>query len=299
MKKIILLLCSVVLTISFFSCKAKKDNVSSFYEVSSIYVTFEDAVTQYATDIFKGKCLSVKENEDSFEYEFQILERYLGEDVGNTVHVYVRKDYIITAFGEEKYISYNEYDTEYEIDHDYYMVTSRYVGVYWEYDRYFTMCGIHFPISDLSKSTMYSEPIVNHSNISDINNEQILIDYIAKQLEENPNPERKLYLGIKPIDSTDMETIIKESEYVFKVKVGKDCGYGLEDRVTHECTIVDTLKGDLNVSNITILFLRGDVSEGKEYIVAAQRSDGNLFVVSSKNSVFKISKQDELMQYIQ
>ena len=294
MKKIALFLSLIFLILPLLGCNEKVSIVSY---ADGKYLTFEEAVTQYATDFVKAKCIGVKDNDVDVEYKFEVLARYLGEEVGDFIHVYTRKNYCHTAAGENIGISYYEDDISYITGEEYYLVIERFVGVYYDRDRYYTICNIYFPVSDLTKSTMYGELVTNHSGISDISGEQALVDYIVKMLENNPD--RELYYGTKPIDARDMETVIKQSDFVFKVSVGKDCGYGLKDRTTHECTVIESLKGDITTSDITILFLKGDVSEGKEYIVALHQSDTSSFIVSSKNSVFKISKKDRIMKYIQ
>ena len=300
MKKVVLIICTLMFLITAFGCESNKQNNKLPEHASAIYATFEDLI-YLSTDVVKAKCISVVEENYNLKYEFQVLERYVGEETEQNIYVYIPQNRIVSIIdgpsGED--IGYETSQLVYTADESYYLVLSRRKSVYDSNDHYLEVGGnLYIPVSDISKSTLYGQPLTNHSNIEACNSEQQIIDHIVNQLKVNPNEERLLFEGQQYIVSEDFETIIDESPYILKVKL-KEIEYKSETRATYKCTVISTLKGDCaEGAEISIPFFPDTVREGKEYIVALMYSSADLYVLSSKNSVFSKWKENNIVKHL-
>lgn len=124
MKKLFISIFIVVLTFIMFACKSlPKSNIKSddskdvkvHIESSVEYLTFEQLLAS-ATDILKGKCIDIYQNETYIEYKFSVSEQYLGEN-RDVIFVSIPKE-IVNVQG--KYISYNTDDISYNINDSYF-----------------------------------------------------------------------------------------------------------------------------------------------------------------------------------
>lgn len=296
MKKFFSLICIFTLIISCSGC-SKSDNSKEYVERSSvvIYTTLEDSIYQ-ATDIVKATCTDVTLNSDHTEYEFDVLERYVGEDTNQPIHLKIHNQYISVLDTE---MSFDTDDFMYKVDEAYYLIMERNVSVYRDYDTYLDFGPrIYIPAYNVSESTMYGEPLTDHSNIEKCETEQDIIDHIVDQLKNNPNENRKLFFGRKYITSKDTETIIKQSEYVLKVRLDEIIPVNT-DRDPFICTVTETLKGEYEEgTRIDIPFFKGKMKVGDECIVALLYVDKGVYVLSSRNSVFPLRKENKILKYI-
>lgn len=272
------------------------------------YASFEDCIRS-ATDVFKGTCINIIEHLETIEYEFSVTERFLGEDTSSSVFVYVqRHSYTFTNEDGEMIEVNSGYPEEphYEIGAEYYMLLSRDISVYYEHDRYHSFHRqIYLPVADISKSSMYGEPLYEHSELKKLSGEQELRDHIQKVISEIDLSSKPLYSGDPYIKSTDMKSIIEGSEYVIKIKVERKEFEGRENynQNIYRCIVTESLSGEIAKDEIIdITFFPDTVCDGEEYIVAVDLSIDNrtpkLYHFSSKNSLFPIDQYDEIMQII-
>lgn len=296
MKKIFSLICIFALILSYSGCsKSDTSKGRGVMTATVIYTTLEDSIYQ-ATDIVKATCTGVTVNIDHTEYEFDVLERYVGEDTDQPIRL---KIYNKSVWVLDTEISYDTKDFIYKVDEAYYLIMERNVSVYRDYDTYLDLgSNIYIPASNISESTMYGEPLTNHSDIEKCETEQDIIDHITYQLQNNPNENRKLHEGRKYITSKDTETIIKQSEYVLKVRLDEIIPVNT-DRDPFICTVTETLKGEYEEgTRIDIPFFKGKMKVGDECIVALLYVDKGVYVLSSRNSVFPLRKEKKILKYI-
>ncbi len=296
MKKIVALylcICFLILTLS--GCQKEYTQSST---ADAYYFTFEDAI-DHATDIVRAKCITVSDEYDHLLYEFEVLERYLGEDGINTIHVIIHKNRLVVVGNETGNLSFYEQDISYEPNEEYFLVLERQVDALDPVDVYLQSGNSYLPCANLSASTMYGQPILNHSQITSLKSNEDVANYIIHYLETHPIENRPLFNGTKAIDSDDMETIIKQSEFVLKVKIDKRPYRPAKNRETVDCTVITVLKGDIEADTpIEIIFPIDSVREGKTYIVALTYLGSSSFILSSKDSLFKASKEKKIMKYI-
>ena len=307
MKKIIFAAVTLILLFSLTACSKESQSPSDttlnhLSEQRVRYMTFEELVAA-STDIIKGKCVGINHTEKYSEYEFYVVNRYLGEDVSGNIFVYVPKNNVSVIGNEVSTVydiySYNTNDLDFKEGFEYYLVLSRRVSVYLSRDRYINIGGnLFMPANDIANSSLYGEPITKHSQLESIDTEKDLSDYLSKlACEMIDNKQTKPFVGTAYITDTDIDSVIDKSDFIFKIKVGEEVFKGVaDDRYTFDCTVISSLKGSATKDEIArIVFPMGTVEEGKEYIVALTElpdCSPRTFVMSSKNSIYELSSQE-------
>lgn len=300
MKKLSLLICLIVIFSCLCGCQNKTDDqdmISGYMD--GIYFSFEDALAA-STDIVKAKCIAVsypKSNEKA--YEFEIIQRFLGENVTENIFVHCYYKYLVSLGNSEKGYSFMD-DPLFEIGETYYLVLERRVSVYQEHDEYRNSVAlIKIPLSNIQNSTMYGEPLTEHSQIQTLEDEQDIENYIVNYLESNPDSDRLLYNGKKYIMSDDLETIVDGSDFVLKIKI-RDLDHKYDDISFYNCTVISSLKGDVEEEDtVCIKFFEKDVVKGWTYIVTAVFiEETDMFEYSAKDSVYSVFKENKIKNYI-
>ena len=121
-----------------------------------------------------------------------------------------------------------------------------------------------------------------------------LAEYILEAVKDNP----RIADGFPYTVSSDPKEIVAFSDYVFKVQIDDLEAHSPKgDRITGYCIVQETMKGNLEQTDIMIIFPMGQVEKGADYIVAVCGS-GSFFVVSSMNSVFDCSEYDAIKELI-
>ncbi len=307
MKKLLIVILTLTMLLCSSSCSKDEPPQKMFtsfkhdfcVELDVYYNTFEE-LFRSSTDVVRAKCLDVKLSDDEcyIIYGFEISKRFCGEDVGNKINLYVPTFYNI---GSDP--PYDLTDITYEIGNEYYLVLMRYINVYNEEDQYQLVGGnIYLPADNIKNSTMYGEKFTDHSDIGKLKETQHIEDYISLLLTQRDGSER-LYEGWKYIVADDIETIIKNSEYILHVKIGNTIDSTLRKHADHiNCHVIASLKGDVDLnSTVKITFPAGSVTKGSEYIVALSEEnvkEPRSFRFSSKKSLFSTEEADMILQYI-
>ena len=270
-------------------------------DADSVYMTFEQ-LTDKATDIVKGRCVNAIVHESYIDYEFEVINRYLGENVNTNIFVYVPARNVSVL---EKDLSYKLQDICYSVGSEYYLILSRRVDVYLEHDRYMNVgANIYLPASDYSSWTMYGDTIENHTSIDNLNNEKLLVDYFTSIANRKTREDAAMYGGFSYITSDAISSIISNSHHVLKVTISNEVYKGIaQDRNTFDCLVTATLKGNVAVnSTVRIVFPKDSVTEGMQCIVALTEIDNvtpRTFLFSSKNSLFSVDEIDTVIGYIE
>lgn len=304
MKKLSLILCFFVIFSSLlYGCNDIEENDSTISEHADFeYYSMEESLNS-STHILKVKCIDISfpKNDPYYKiYQFQVLESLLGETSEDTIFVYCRhKGLVHTSNGSKRY-SYVA-DPFYEKGEIYYLPLKRKIDVYSEHDKYLAdLALIKIPVSNIQNSTMYGEPLIEHSKISSLETEQDVKNYIVEYLENNPNPDRLSYLGRDYIKSDDLNTIVDNSDYVVKIKV-EDFYRETDDQIFYYCTVKECLKGDLEVGEkIRVRFKKNDVIKGWTYILTATEAyDSPKFLLySAKDSVYTVLRENQITKYL-
>jgi hypothetical protein len=318
MKKIISLIICVFLTLQFCACKVENteeissdafenenktlDTESTKKVISTYkeYVTF-DKCFDYATDVVKAKCIDIITTGQSTEYEFEVIKRFLGEEVENNIFVYVPYDITDT----DPKVVYSDWKAvNYEINSEYYLILSRHCNVYRGKDKYLDYSGdIYIPAFDISKATYYNDPLTAHSSAASLSTEQELVEHIIECIDKRDPKIARVCVGAPYIKETDTQSVISKSEFVLRIKIGEKMhDDNSEICQVFECNVISNLKGNITVGkNIEVAFFPDTVSTGTEYIVALTpfyENELDTFVFSSKNSLFSVDDLEEIQKYL-
>ncbi|MBR5767096.1 MAG: hypothetical protein IKX86_00270, partial [Clostridia bacterium] len=138
--------------------------MSSFYCYN--YSTFENDIN-YATDIVKAECVCKTDYAGYTMYDFEVEERFLGDDNVTVLPVRVSKtQYPVVSENGEQLIRMSSIDSEvnYEIGKRYYLILEKYVSVFEENDFYTNVIiKSLIPADDIKSATKYGEPLCNHA----------------------------------------------------------------------------------------------------------------------------------------
>ena len=260
------------------------------------YLDFEDSL-QTCTDVIIGQFVRALEYESYNELEFKVVETLKGSTSDDTIYVF--EEHIGIGVVGTSY-SYTSGTYNYVPGQKYLLVLERNISVYQEHDRYLQLSDIYIPLSSLSDSMIYNQDIRDHMKEPyKLSTEAELVSYVENIILQAENS--RDYYGTEYSQSDDLATVISESGYILQVKVGELIVVGrFADTETYRCSLQETLQGDWSYltkedldSGIVVVFPRGTVSPGGEYIVLLNKVDANslIFVLSSRISILQMSEK--------
>ena len=304
-KSIVLLILFIIVFMSACTGENRNSNNVKFndkdtlYSVSQdiVYLTFEETIDA-ATNIVQAKYIEMEDLGTYYELLFNIEKQYKGNITEDYLYVYCEKSYVNVP--EKGYIFDNL--GEYITGKSYILLLERHVSVYYEHDMFLILSPTDLPVDTLKDLHIYGqETLTAHSSIteSDTVTFQQFESYITNKVEESPL-QGKSYYGTAYIDSSDIEIIVKDSDYVVRLKP-KTQGDVLASGKTaiYDCEVIKQYKGILDTENIRVKFLLNTVDINSEYIVAINDSAvSGLYILSSKNSVMSVDRENQILSLI-
>ena len=301
MKKITAFIFALIITVfSFSSCKSENE-IQNQRLIE--YRTFEESLKNsvHGIVIAEFKSSEGKNAMGSFEYKFKIKETLYGEDLGKEIIVSSLGSDIVDVSGTDISYSINE-TPEYKKGEEYILLLSKFRSVYNEGDG--DLISIpssqpFLPLSDLTQSKMYNEPITKHSHLTENDlNPETLIAYI-KDIKKD---DTKVYWGNEYIHSGKLEDIVIGSDYIIELEVGEEVDKDASPVTdAFKCTFLKSYKGDFSIdgNEREILFLQGTVKTGKKYIVCFRISDdGKGIRLAAKKGVYSVGKADKIEEIL-
>ena len=234
-------------------------------------------------------------------HEFEVLEYLRGEKQEKTVYVYENPS---------GWDGHSTYDIEYEKGKSYLLLLRRDITPFENGPKLTSVAyEMYIPLTADRKIDTLSSRYCRFSLEEKIKDEALkaaLLDgNFAEALLEKikENPYKLNHAGF--IEETDMESILKRSEQVVRVKITKS--HRVSENYFSEIynmRVKAVYKGDCNVGDTNLLILPRDFQEG-EYIIAIQRiyqkPFSNLFgdilgsfVITSKNSIYEIEAEENV-----
>ena len=264
------------------------------------YMYFEDLMN-YVTDLVEAKYLGAEATVDPsvFYLKFETVKNIRGNGVDETVYVQIHpSEYYVN----EKNVSFStsDFDKQYVPGLTYLLLLARWSSVYNDYDLFGLVTdSLVLPLDDLNnpdeqshRLTLYGTDLSDHfreeETLSSFKNGN-LENYILEKVKNNP-----LCKGYDYIKSTDPVEVIRQSEFIFKIKVDeKEIESFDGSRATYSCQVEEVLRGNAVSQWISITFLSGTVEIGKSYVVALNNTGGAAYyTLSSKQSLFNTSDID-------
>jgi len=298
MKKLVaLLIFLIIFALTITSCANKsqepqlalKNNgeLMENVELSTMYFPFETAIAA-SSHFLKANFLSMVKVGENIVYYFAVQENYFGSETPATISV---RKYI----GEE---------ISYEQGHAYYLLLQL-RGDPYDGEFYCVPGGdVCLPVDTVSNATMHGESLMKHTKMERLKTESDLLTYVLEYFKDHNIPEGR-YFGMPFVKSDKIEDIVSGSELVLRVRIDEDVSYqGMVDRTRNLCTVTEVLTGDAKVGQeIVIIFPKGSVMTGEEYIVALNLvSDSDttycIYILSSRLGIYDVSRQEEILQYL-
>ena len=164
-------------------------------------------------------------------------------------------------------------------------------------------CNLLINLDDLQRSTMYDESLSLHA--TDLNfdscrlSRRKILSYVREKTANNPP-------GREHIRSEYIEDIVNGSPYILIVEINepRSLSTGGSDWMETDiyyCTVIQSLKGDLEIGfEFRGIFFANTVFTGEQHIYATEQlEDGSiLFILTSRNSLFRMDQLDEIMEII-
>ena len=276
-------------------------------EASFAHTTFEDAITEFATDVVIAQYVGSRPFGLSLtEFEFIVLDRILGY-AEDRIFVYIDNAVSADIFGVEMSVSYISGNLAFSIGTTYLLplirISRAHTNV--QNEGFAFIQNIVINLDTPTKSVMHSEDLFKHfeslyfnaMNGTGMDMASFLVSYVADLTRYNV-PSR----GI--ISSIYIEDVIYESPYVFLIEVGNPLRLSHEQSNTdlmatdlYYITIIRELKGNAVITYDTVMiFVANTVSQGERHIVAVEPiSEGSSwFQLTSRNSIFQIEQMSEI-----
>lgn len=285
--------------------------VTPSVEASFMYMTFEEAVTSFATDVVIAQYVGSRPFGTSLtEFEFIVLDRILGY-AADRIFVYADNDVSVDVFGTELSVSYMPGNLMFIHGTTYMLPLIRVSRAHTNIqDEGFTFIrDIVINLDNPAMSRMYSEDLFSHSSYLDFDTmnfaradiTSFLVSYVADLTRYN-TPSR----GI--ISSSAIETVVYESPYILLIEIGNPLRLSNEQANTDlmatdlfYITIISALKGNVVTTYDTVMiFVADTVSQGERHVVAVEpiSKGSSWFQLTSRISLFSAEQTNEVTQIL-
>lgn len=272
-------------------------NTGILNEKNVQYMNFKESIEK-CNLIVRVVAVKSNINNGNKETTFEILEELKGTASENKVIV-SEETASVSVEKEADNIEYISGKHEYIPGEEYILLLEKYVSVYQEQDLYFLTGDIYLPCYDIEKALVYNQPLSEQIK-QKINNMDGMEDYL-KDIVQELDKEKEVKIddiGREYIHSMNLEEIIDQSPYIFKVKIEGVFLKGTSTVDTYQCRILKCLKGTPSYYQgtedvVLITFLKDTVESGKVYYVLLDAEENSpLYALSSKNSVHMVGTEE-------
>lgn len=321
MKKTLSLLTVAALMLSVCACGKKDDipadnapdmtDVSAETEISEDvqnqhiqqekiydYITFEEALAEYATDAVIAQYVKhtpFGESQTLVEYEFTVLERITG-NAADTIYVYCENPEYSKAAVEnaEKYVMFNPGDLSFDTETKYLLTLEKINNplAFTHKDGYLFINDIVINLDAPSDSVMYSEPLELHLSSDEIDfsddslSEEEILSYVEELIEDS---------------SSDFDDFTDSDQLIFEVEVGELLSAPRTDWIASDNYYVKVMKVLTGIPpsnrDIIMTFTADTVTQGERYYVIVepieQGYDDWFRLVSPNNALFSYEQWEQ------
>ena len=269
-------------------------------EAQEIFLTFDEAIA-ISNCAASAEFVSYIEYDDYVEYEFKVKDVLYGDIPENPIHLFSMK-------GESNVdkVNYN-YDLGeniYTKGDEYILIMQRDDYIFYDYPHCMLITDIYIPLKDITKSTMYGQPIKNFTGINSVDEIKKIIKDLSKL--ENDKVKHLKSEGIKYSKSDKMDEIVAESDLILELKIESLAIEGIySNGNTYTCDVLKVLKGDKVNKNddgkIMATLLKNSVKVGESYIIMLNKlgDDSLIYVQSSKKSIIPINDTKSISEIMQ
>ena len=297
MKRTFSFLLLFVLLVPLFSCGEKEEIRRVYSYQDRGYDTFE-ATLEFADEIVIATYEGVDEYETYRELFFTVTDVIKGWEEEEIV---VINQFSHVGCGNESIsLSYDSDSLTFQEGKSYLLVLQEYQRLYVDSSDYALLSNIYFPLDDLSKSTMYDQPLLSHTTglTAMPQTKEELVSYVSAT-------QRSTVLSDKLTTYTssgNLSDMLAASTCVAEVTVGNLALSGTYSAVdTFNCTIDNVLSGSANATDVKIVFPRGAVEEGDQItaLLDANNDTTTLYHLASPDGIVTGFKKWRLVQMLE
>ncbi len=254
-------------------------------------VTFSEAVA-LSDSIGIAEYIDCKENEETIEYRFKIIESLKGE-LEERINLF---DYPRTVWVTEEGRKYEVDSSVYETGKQYLLIMNKSESLFDDYPHYIPVTDVYIPMHAIETGSLQGKSISESYGIEDEMELRAALSSIPYSIAEQGGLE-KLYT-----EAEDYETIIKESEYVLEVEVSSVKSEGKDNGDFYFCKVLNILKGENpliieeGTEGLQIKFLKNSVEIGGRYFVIINHvtETSYLYLQSAKNGVIDVEESEKV-----
>ena len=262
----------------------KYNSIEKTDEVSSVRKMSIEDIIKISTAGIVGEFISCEADGEVTNYDFKIKEVIYGNAPDEYARIKIKSYGDIGTEGGITKDSFIE-------GHEYLLVLRRKETLFLDYARYSFMGYFVIDLDNLNNAYWENGSISITENATKedvINHFQVLSKNCGYDKESE----------IEIFRTEDIETVIKNCDAVFKVKVITHISDGIyANSSSYGCEVIEKLKGDCIPKydgTIMINTLKGSLTEGKEYIIAlSQKENGHLFDQASPDCIFSENENME------
>ena len=271
-----------------------------------IYRTLEETAER-ATDVVIARYVTHRPfGLGTTEFEFVVEEKILGS-AADRIFVYMQNNPMTSVIGGKP----TENEISLSTTTRYLLLLERIVSTRaaTHEEGFWALGNLVIDLYNPTMSTMYNEPISQHSSGMDFNSSGLSRDMILsyiRDLTRYNTPSRA------PLRSDSIEAIIDGSPYVAIVEVGepwslaRDAGppYGMVPTDIFHTTVVEVLKGDMEVGDVLRVGFPVDaVAQGEQHIIAIEpvsRAPTYFHMLTTRGdrSLFSLSQLEEILSIL-
>jgi len=280
--------------------------ITVFPSASYDYLTFDEAIVKYATDIVVAQYVSSRPfGETLIEFEFIVSDRILG-DAKDRIFVYFNtfiSSEVVSMNNETRHIP-KELRLKEGVNYLVPLMRIIHPHANTHDDGYVFIRNIVVNLDQINESTMYGEPLSQHTTGFVINNrtsKDAFIEYVESLTVEN-----ETIPGM--IKSTDLEVIVNASPYILLIEIAEPLRLSHE-QVFHDwwsddlyyVDIIYSFKGNTHSDHdIVVSFAPDTVFTGDRVIVAVDRisKGSSWFRFTSTNSLISEQLSEEIISIL-
>ncbi len=247
--------------------------VVSYYEF--------DEILDMADNVIAGVVTEITSHDQYDSYTVTVISSSKGNLEG-TVEV---KNYLYEYMYEYQNSAYSGITcTDYEVGGEYLFILEHIDSVYGE--EFAIISDAYIPLEGDEECYLLSKSI----DIDDVSGYVDSYEYKENSASSG--------LANEYVDSTDLQEIISESQYILKVEIG-DFLRETENCDIYYCSVLENLQGNpctTENNQIIVPFFKDTVVQGESYIILlnADTEDAIIYTLSSKSSVRELSETENI-----
>ncbi len=280
-----------------FSCACvgkEKSRKEYIVNTEVAYLTLEQIIDN-STHIVEAKHIESSSSGKYLIHKFMTVSQIKGKVEDEYIYVY---DTVGNSYVSDIGVSYKS-NVEYKKGENYILMLEKTVSVYYPTDVYMTYSGLYLPLNNIKALKIYGKENLKKHSAADntvFESKNSFVEYVDRLAKEDKTT--VTHVGEEYTKSSEHSVILQEAEYVVKIRpVFLDEKRSNEFSELYDCEVLRAYKGIISKEKIQIRLFTDSVEINKDYIVAINdTSIKDLYILSSKNSMFDVTEETTLLK---